>query len=176
MYPLNSKQLLAIMPRLPLRSADKYLPHIIQAMDEWLIDNTRRIAAFLAQLAHESCELRVWEEIATGRAYEGRLDLGNTIPGDGVRYKGRGPIQLTGRLNYRLAGQALQLDLEEHPERVLEPGVGFRVAGWYWYTHGLNRLADRGKFTSITRRINGGLNGMHSRLWYWGQAKQVLGV
>ncbi|MFL5320255.1 MAG: glycoside hydrolase family 19 protein, partial [Myxococcaceae bacterium] len=134
----------------------------------------KRKAAFLAQLAHESGQLQWWHEFASGAEYEGRRDLGNTHPGDGVRYKGRGPIQLTGRANYRSAGRALHLPLEAHPEMAVKPSVGFRVAVWFWTTHGLNALADKGKFTEITRRINGGFNGLSSRLAYYRRALKVL--
>src|SRR5215467_14480028 len=116
------------------------------------------------------------EEIASGAAYEGRRDLGNTQPGDGKRYKGRGPIQLTGRANYRRAGKALGLDLEKDPAKAADPAVGFRVAGWFWKTHGLNELADKGDFREITRRINGGYNGLASRQAFYKKAKEVLGV
>ncbi|MEW6735838.1 MAG: glycoside hydrolase family 19 protein, partial [Acidobacteriota bacterium] len=111
---------------------------------------------------------------ADGAAYEGRLDLGNIKPGDGRRYKGRGPIQLTGRSNYRAAGQALGIDLESNPERAADLDVGFRIAGWYWRTRGLNEFADQGNFDEITRRINGGLNGKASRDAYYKRALEVL--
>lgn len=90
----------------------RYCRPLNEAMSEFKINNSVRIAAFLAQIAVESGCLRYSEEIASGEAYEGRKDLGNTQKGDGVRYKGRGLIQLTGRHNYRKAGQALNLPLE----------------------------------------------------------------
>ncbi len=171
---LTMAQLRAIMPHLPEAKAKDYLPPLNAAMREFEINNPARRAAFLAQLAHESGELRYMEEIASGEAYEGRKDLGNTEPGDGKRFKGRGPIQLTGRSNYRRAGKALGLDLENHPTQAAEPKVGFRVAGWFWKTHDLNRLADEGDFKQITRRINGGYNGMESRIRYHERAVTVL--
>jgi putative chitinase len=168
------EQLRAIMSMLSDARARECLPHLNRALDEAQIDNRMRRAAFLAQLAHESGELKYFEEIADGNAYEGRADLGNTQPGDGRRYKGRGPIQLTGRSNYRAAGRALNLDLEGHPERVADVDVGFRVAGWYWTSRNLNPLADAGNFTEITRRINGGQNGQSSRERYYRRALDVL--
>ncbi len=171
---LTEKQLRAIMPHLPKAKAAKFLGPLNAAMKEYQINTRKRQAAFLAQLAHESGELRYMEEIASGEAYEGRKDLGNTKPGDGKRYKGRGPIQLTGRSNYRRAGKALGLDLEEHPEKVATPEVGTRVAGWFWKTHGLNELADKGDFKEITRRINGGYHGMPNRQLYYRRAQEVL--
>jgi len=143
-------------------------------MAEAHINTKQRKAMFLAQLAHESVELRYFEEIASGAEYEGRADLGNTHPGDGVRYKGRGPIQLTGRSNYRAAGRALHLPLEAHPKLAARPSVGFRTAGWFWTSRGLNSYADRGDFRGVTLRINGGYNGYDSRVRYYRRALQVL--
>jgi putative chitinase len=168
-------QLCAIMPRLKKDKAEQYLPLLNAAMAEVEINTPRRRAAFLAQLAHESAELRYFEEVASGEAYEGRKDLGNTQPGDGKRYKGRGPIQLTGRNNYRSAGKALGLDLEGTPQRAADPDVGFRVAGWFWKANKLNPLADAGNFDAITRRINGGYNGKADRDAYHQRALRLLG-
>ena len=171
---LNEKQLQAIMTRLSASRASECLPHLDAAMVEADILTPQRQAAFLAQLAHESGELRYFEELASGEAYEGRRDLGNTRPGDGMRYKGRGPIQLTGRDNYRTAGRALGLDLEAHPERAADVDVGFRVAAWFWTSRGLKPLADAGDFREITRRINGGFNGLAHREAYYRRALEVL--
>jgi predicted chitinase len=173
---LTAAQLRAVMPRLPAERVPLFLGPLNRAMAKHKIDNPARRAAFLAQLAHESGELKYMEEIASGEAYEGRKSLGNTQPGDGKRYKGRGPIQLTGRSNYRRAGATLGIDLENHPERAADPEVGCRVAGWFWETHGLNALADAGDFRQITRRINGGYNGLARREAYWARAKEALGV
>jgi putative chitinase len=156
----------------------EYLQNINDALVEGSINTCLRQAAFLAQLAHESGQLVYMEELASGEAYEGRKDLGNTQPGDGKRYKGRGPIQLTGRANYRAAGQALGLDLEGNPEQVKTPQVGFRVAVWFWTTRKLNDLADQGtleSFRQITKKINGGTNGQADREQYWAKAKNALG-
>ncbi len=171
---LNEKQLRDIMPRLSASRASECLPHLDAAMVEANILTPQRQAAFLAQLAHESGELRYFEELASGEAYEGRKDLGNTQPGDGVRYKGRGPIQLTGRSNYRAAGRALGLDLEANPQRAADIDVGFRVAAWFWTSRGLNALADAGDFREITRRINGGFNGLAHREAYYRRALELL--
>lgn len=167
-------QLHAIMPSLPMSKARQYLPFLNAAMAEAKINTRQRKAMFLAQIAHESVELRYFEEIASGAAYEGRTDLGNTHPGDGVRYKGRGPIQLTGRANYRAAGKALHLPLEAHPKMVATARVGFRTTAWFWSSHGLNQLADKGDFLGVTRRINGGTNGYDSRLRYYRRALKAL--
>ncbi|MDI1436389.1 peptidoglycan-binding protein [Polyangium sorediatum] len=167
-------ELRAIMPNLSAARARKCLPHLNKAMKEFAIDTKKRMAAFLAQLAHESGELVYFEELASGDAYEGRKDLGNTHPGDGRRYKGRGPIQITGRSNYRAAGKALGIDLQKRPKLAARIDVGFRVAGWFWKTRKLNALADRGNFKKITYRINGGYRGLARRTVYYRRALRVL--
>ncbi len=167
-------QLRRIMPNLSQAKAEQYLPHINRAMAEAGINTKQRQAAFLAQLAHESGQLRYMEEIASGAAYEGRRDLGNTQPGDGTRFKGRGPIQLTGRANYQAAGRDLGIDLVNNPQRAADPDVGFRVAAWYWNSRGLNQFADQGNFREVTRRINGGYNGLADRQAYYQRALSVL--
>jgi len=171
---VSLQQLRSIMPNLSQAKAEQYLPHLNRAMAEAGINTPMRKAAFLAQLAHESGEFRYMEEIASGAAYEGRKDLGNTQPGDGVRFKGRGPIQLTGRSNYRAAGQALGIDLENNPKRAADPDVGFRTAAWFWNSRNLNTYADAGNFREVTRRINGGYNGLASREAYYNRALNVL--
>ena len=128
-----------------------------------ILDNSLRLIHFLAQLAHESGNFKYMEEIASGAAYEGRKDLGNVNKGDGVRYKGRGPIQLTGRANYRRYGRQLGIDFENNPEIVALPSVGLLVACKFWSDNDLNVVADRDDVTTITRRINGGLNGFDDR-------------
>lgn len=165
-----------VMPHLSPLKAAVYAPALVKAMAEAEINTPLRIAAFIAQLAHESGELRYWEELADGKAYEGRKDLGNTQPGDGPRYKGRGPIQLTGRANYRAAGLALGLPLEDQPELAADIAVGFRVAGWFWKTRGLNALADAGDFVGITKKINGGTNGIQQRTDFYNRAQEALGI
>lgn len=171
---VTDDELRRIMPNCPIARRNEYLPFIQQAMQEFEVTSYLREAAFLAQLAHESGELRYMEELASGAAYEGRKDLGNTQPGDGKRYKGRGPIQLTGRSNYKKYGDLLGVDLINNPTVAATKEVGFRIAGQFWKLNGLNELADQQKFETITRRINGGLNGQSDRVKYYNRAKQVL--
>jgi predicted chitinase len=173
---LTARQLQAVMPNLPDDRAATFLKPLNEAMKEFDVNTPKRQAAFLAQIAHESGELKYMEEIASGAAYEGRKSLGNTEPGDGKRYKGRGPIQLTGRNNYRRAGMALKLDLEGTPKLAAQPDIGCRVAGWFWKAHGLNELADQGDFLQITKRVNGGTKGLERREAYYTRAKEALGV
>lgn len=173
---LTLDRLLKSMPQLKRERAEEMFPHLAAAAAEFEINTPLRLAAFLAQLAHESGEFRWMEEIASGEAYEGRKHLGNTEPGDGKRFKGRGPIQLTGRANYRTFGNLLGIDLEGNPQLAAQPSVGFRVAALYWKRRGLNPLADREDLREITRRINGGFNGMAERTRYYGLARAAFGL
>ncbi len=172
---VSLQQLKGVMPNLSDAKAREYLPHLNRAMSEANINTPRRQAAFLAQLAHESGEFRYMEEIASGAAYEGRRDLGNTQAGDGVRFKGRGPIQLTGRANYTAASRALGIDLVSNPSRAAQPDVAFRTAAWFWNSRNLNSHADAGNFDAVTYRVNGGYNGKASRDMYYRRALDVLG-
>jgi predicted chitinase len=184
---LTAEQLRSIMPRVSDRRTSEYLPFLNAAMAEFSIGTPARAAAFLAQLAHESGELRFMEEIwgptDAQRRYEPvtklSQDLGNTEVGDGKRFKGRGPIQLTGRANYRRFGDLLGVDLLAEPPRAARPDVAFRIAGLFWSRNGLNELADVATddtFKQITRRINGGTNGLAERQRFYAVARQSLGV
>lgn len=164
-----------IISRIDPRAKKPMASHINAAMLEADIVGIPRQAAFLAQVLHETGGFQWLEELASGAAYEGRSDLGNTEPGDGRKFKGRGLIMITGRANYKAAGGDLGLDLIGHPEMASEPATSARVAAWYWDRHGLNSLADAGKFDSITRKINGGLNGKAQRDALYARAKKVLG-
>jgi len=145
------------------------------AMSEFEINsNVERETHFLAQIAHESGGFNYVREIASGEAYEGRADLGNVEPGDGKRFRGRGLIQITGRANYAACGAALGLDLLADPELLESPANAARSAAWFWQSHGLNELADRGDTRAITKRINGGLNGYQDRLAYLALAQERL--
>jgi predicted chitinase len=181
---LTDTQLQRIMPSLTSAKRALVLPHLNRAMQAHGVDTLLRIAAFVAQLAHESGEFRWMEELwgptAAQRRYEppGTLAqrLGNTEVGDGRRFKGRGPIQITGRFNYRKYGELLGLDLLAEPERAATPEIGFTTAGLYWQSNGLNELADQREFVAITRRINGGSNGLAERQAYYERAQEVLGA
>lgn len=128
-----------------------------------ILTTPQRFAHFIAQVAHESGGFKYMEEIASGAAYEGRKDLGNVNKGDGVMFKGRGVIQLTGRANYRTYGQALGIDLERHPHIASTPSIGLLIGCKYWSDKDLNTLADADDIKTITRKINGGLNGFDDR-------------
>ena len=184
---LTTEQLQTIMPGLPAARRAQFFPFLTAAIAEFGIDAPTRTAAFLAQLAHESGQFKFMEEIwgptPAQRRYEPTTTLsttlGNTEVGDGRRFKGRGPIQITGRANYRRFGDLLGLSLVDHPDSAALPEVAFRVAGLFWSKKGLNELADRvtpEAFREITRRINGGFNGLPERERFYEAAKSALGV
>jgi predicted chitinase len=102
--------------------------------------------------------------------------LGNTQPGDGFRYRGRGPIQITGRANYKKYGDLLSVDLVGNPDLAAQPEYAFQTAGLFWRMRGLNELADAEDFTTITKRINGGLTGLAERRRHYEVAKKALGL
>lgn len=156
--------------------AETFAEPLTRTFAEFDIDTAQRQAAFLANIAHESGSLRYVLEIASGNAYEGRRDLGNTQPGDGVRFKGRGLPQITGRTNYLECGRALGLDLIAQPELLEQPMHAARAAGWFWKTKGLSKLADADQFGTLCRVWNGGYNGLDERIVHWIRIRKVLGI
>jgi len=178
-------QLLQILPGARL-GAGVFLPALNTAMSRFEIGQPKRVAAFLAQVGHESGELRYVRELGSD-AYLSKYDtgalavrLGNTpeADGDGQKYRGRGLIQITGRRNYLACSQALFGDerLLREPTLLEQPQWAAESAAWFWQSNGLNELADKDQFTTITRRINGGLNGLEDRLRLWARAKAAFCV
>ena len=220
--PITSQQLLQILLSAG-QVAGVFVPVLNAAMNRYQIVGQKRIAAFIAQVGHESGQLtrlvenlnysadglaNTWpnryaepdgkggyvkvlvkdrqrnkpnalglslagkpEQIANN-VYAGRM--GNTAPGDGWMYRGRGLIQLTGKTNYRLCGEALGLDLLAQPELLEKPQHACMAAAWFWGSNGLNSLADKGDLETITRRINGGLTGLADRQALYARALKVL--
>jgi putative chitinase len=172
-------QLISIAPSSKPR-ASVFLAPLNAAMKEFEIDaSPARIAAFLAQILHESGSLLYTEEIASGASYNGRKDLGNTHPGWGELYKGRGLIQITGYYNYTAVMMALGIDCVEHPEILKEPVNACRSAAWFWKDRNLSSLADQNTdeaFIKITKRVNGGTNGLQDRISFYHRAKEILNV
>ena len=175
--PITVQQLLQILPNAG-QIAGVFVPVLNTAMSRYQIVGSKRVAAFIAQIGHESGQLKyvkeIWGPTAAQMRYEGRSDLGNTRPGEGSKYRGRGLIQITGRANYKACGEALGLDLINHPELLEKPQHACMSAAWFWATKGLNTLADEGEFEIITRRINGGLNGLADRQMLYARAMKVL--
>lgn len=201
--PLTQQLLLQILPNAgPV--AGVFVPALNDAMARFKIDGPLRVAAFLAQIGHESGQLRTLVEnlnysaeglirtwpkrfnLVTASSvarkpeqianivYASRLGNGPAVTGDGWRYRGRGLIQITGWVNYQACGSALGLDLLTKPELLEQPVYAALSAAWFWSNDGLNELADAGQFEAITRRINGGLNGQPERLKLWAKASAAL--
>lgn len=175
--PITEQQLLQILPNAG-RQAGVFVPVLNTAMVRFQIVGAKRVAAFIAQVGHESGQLRwvreIWGPTAQQAGYEGRADLGNTVKGDGSKYRGRGLIQITGRANYAACGEALGLDLVNRPELLEQTQYAALSAAWFWSVNGLNTLADAGDLKGVTLRINGGLNGQADRQALYGKALKVL--
>ncbi len=175
---ITDDQIRAMFPNAGIR-LEPHLAYIGPALQAGDITTPQRIAAFLAQLAHESAEYRYMEEIADGSEYEGRADLGNVEPGDGVKFKGHGPIQITGRDAHRACGQALGIDLIDNPLLLTLPKYGTASAVWFWTKAkdcDLSLFADHDWFRLITRWVNGGYNGLVDRVAYWNRNRTILGL
>lgn len=178
---ITTQQLLQILPNASSR-AGVFVPALNAAMGRYGVVTKLRIAAFIAQIGHESGQLRYVRELG-GDKYLSKYDtgklaerLGNTpeADGDGQLYCGRGLIQITGRANYAECGEALGLDLISHPELLEQPPHAAMSAAWYWSSRGLNSLADKADFLAITKRINGGTNGLADRQALYDRALKVL--
>ena len=179
---IEYEQLRYIYSSCPKARLERFLPHLNSTAEEFEISTPQRLRMFLAQIGHESGQLRYVRELASGEAYEGRVNLGNTEPGDGVKYKGRGLIQITGRSNYALVALALGLPLLEKPELLEQDEPAARSAGWFWYKKNLNSFADMDAFDAVSDIINkgrvtraeGDTNGYADRLALYLRACEVL--
>ena len=178
---ITQQQLLQILPNAG-QAAGVFVPVLNTAMVRFQIIGTKRVAAFIAQIGHESGQFRYVRELGSDQ-YLSKYDtgslakrLGNTpeADGDGQKYRGRGLIQITGRANYITCGEALALDLVNHPELLEKPQHACMSAAWFWASGGLNTLADAGQFDKITQRINGGQNGAADRQALYARALKVL--
>ena len=174
---ITQQQLLQILPNAG-SVAGVFVPVLNAAMVHYQIIGPKRVAAFIAQIGHESGQLKyvkeIWGPTAAQVKYEGRKDLGNTVAGDGSKYRGRGLIQITGRANYMACGEGLGLDLIKQPELLEKPQHACMSAAWFWGTKGLSTLAEAGQFDKITQRINGGQNGAADRQALYARALKVL--
>jgi putative chitinase len=191
---ITSEILKKICPHIRKDAELMYPQRLNDALPKWEINTLPRVRMFIAQVAHESGSFRYTREIASGQAYEGRNDLGNIFPGDGVKFKGRGVIQVTGRSNYQSCSLALFGDnrLLLNPDILATPQYAIESACWYWKTRLLNDLCDKPedwekvilkdngltkrytKIQWITRKINGGLNGINEREEFYERAKKFL--
>ncbi|WP_428663021.1 hypothetical protein [Runella sp.] len=176
-HSVTTQQVQQVMPKASAKNVTQFVEAFNKVMDIYEINTTNRIAAFLAQVAYETGELYYLEEVGAnaGSAYEGRLDLGNTQPGDGIKYNGRGLFMLVGRSNYSTFSNPPKYDLVNHPELLRTVDVATDVACRYWQDRKLNKLADKEDLPSITKKIRGGTNGLQARSNYYFKAKQVFG-
>lgn len=172
---LTRDELLLIMPQAKTR-VDRFLPYFNKYMREYGVDTTLRMAHLLAQVAVESGELRYTEEIASGSQYEGRKDLGNTEKGDGIRFKGRGLIQITGRYNYRDISIDTGVDFLNHPQLLQQDEYAVLCVFWYWKKRQLNYYADSDNIMGVTKRINGGYTALSSRQKYLERGKKIFRI
>lgn len=175
---MDAPELMLAM-NIPLARAQKWAAPLTLAMDYGKINTRLRIAAFLAQIGHESGSLVYVKELGGPSyfaKYDGRKDLGNVQAGDGARFAGRGLIQVTGRANYAKASQALFGDdrLMNCPDLLEHPRWAAKSAAWFWASHNLNELADADRFTDLTKRINGGTNGIDDRRARYKYALAIL--
>lgn len=190
---ISKEQLKKIVPYISANALETFTPHLNALLPKYHINTPQRVAAFIAQVAHESGSFKYVREIASGKAYEGRKDLGNIYEGDGVKFKGRGLIQITGRSNYYACSIALFGDdrLLKNPDLLATPTYAVESACWYWSSRNLNDIADKPedwktfatirkvrkeytKFQWLTIKINGGLNGYEDRLQLYNRALTVL--
>jgi putative chitinase len=147
---------------------------INQVSEKYSINTTLRLCHFLAQVIHESGRFKYETELASGNEYEGRKDLGNVNPGDGATFRGRGFIQITGRGNYKAVSKALGFDFLSQPTMLANPPYDMLSAGWYWNSRSLNQYADQDDILTITKKINGGQNGLTQREYWLSKCKQIL--
>lgn len=145
-------------------------------LDAYEINTPLRLCHLMAQLAHESAHFQTTREYASGKAYEGRRDLGNTRPGDGPRYRGRGLIQITGRANAREYGDLLGQPFEDRPELMEQFPAALEVSLVYWQNRSINEPADEDNIRRVTKLINGGYNGLEDRERYLERAKGIWGA
>lgn len=203
MKQLTADILKAVMPNASALQCKEYATLINKYAPEFGLTSDIQMAHYLAQIAHESAQLHYTTEIASGKAYEGRKDLGNVHPGDGMLYKGRGLIQITGRANYKayndyLVGKGMQVDLLKTPELLARPLGATKSSLWFCQKHMVFQRAgkDTGRMTTvlvrdngvqkhvtvnealigITKVINGGYNGIDLRQIYLDRAKRALGL
>lgn len=181
--PITAQQLLQILPSAG-KQTGVFASALNLAMDRFQINTRLRMAAFIAQVGHESGQFRYARELG-GDQYLSKYDtgtlakrLGNTpeADGDGQKYRGRGLIQITGHDNYLACSKALFGDdrLLRTPELLEQAEWACKSAAWFWNSRNLNALADNGDFERITRRINGGLNGQDERVSFYRTALKVL--
>jgi putative chitinase len=181
MVPVDAQTMREVAPKYtgaPAASQAKIIAEagavLAATLERYDLTSRLRIAHFLGQTCHESAGYRTTQEFASGKAYEGRTDLGNTQKGDGPRYKGRGLLQLTGRANYADYGKVLGVDLVNNPTLAAQPALSLKIACEYWKRRNINADCDRDDVQAVTRKVNGGLNGLSDRIALTEKAKTAV--
>lgn len=181
MVPVDSQTMREVAPTFtgaPAASQAKIIAEVgavlAATLDSYNINTRLRIAHFLGQTCEELAGYRTTEEFASGKEYNGRADLGNTQPGDGPRFKGRGLLQITGRANYGTYGKALGFDLVNNPTLAAQPALSLKIACEYWKDRNINADCDRDDAQAVTRKVNGGLNGLSERIAFTQKAKTAV--
>ena len=160
--------------KIQMAKINLYQPLIEKYCIDYKINSKLRISTFISNLLVESGRFNYTKEIASGAAYEFRKDLGNTTKGDGIKFVGRGLIQITGKLNYQQLTKDFGIDFIKFPELLERPDNATRSACWFWYNHNLNAISDTGNFKKVVETINGGLNEYNERLWYYNQLLKIV--
>jgi putative chitinase len=178
---ITIQQLRACMPRATELNLGAFIVPLNDTCEKFNINTPKRIASFLAQLAHESGCLKYTLELASGKDYDtGKkaANLGNTpeADGDGQKYKGRGLIQITGLANYKALSKFFGMDFVSTPSLLCTPEWAAMSAGWFWNSKNINYFADLDRFKTVTKKINGGLNGYAERYAYWILARKAFGI
>lgn len=176
---MTPEELTAVVPDFPLARSRKWAAPLTMAMEAGGITERKAVAAFIAQTGHETLSYNYVKELGGPKyfaKYEGRKDLGNDKPGDGVKYPGRGLIQITGKTNTLAVSLALFGDdrLLKTPELLEQPEWACKSAVWFWNSRKLTPLASAGEFEKVTRKINGGVNGLDDRKLRYERALSVL--
>jgi len=173
---ITEAQIRRIMPKAKDENVKAFVESFNKYSEQFGITTKIRAVHYIAQVAHETAELRYQEEIASGLQYEGRKDLGNIYPGDGQRFKGRGYLQTTGRANYQAYADSgfCNGDLMSHPEWLAKQPGCQKASMFFWLKNNLNKYADQDDVRTVSKRINGGWNGLAQRMYYWRVAKRVF--
>ncbi|MCB1466660.1 MAG: peptidoglycan-binding protein [Rhizobiaceae bacterium] len=174
-----TKVLRAVAPRAKPAVIDEIAPYLDEMFSRYNIADKEEQAQFIAQCAHESASFTTLVEFGSDayfKRYEWRKDLGNVRRGDGLRYKGRGIFQLTGRANYLKYGRVIGVDLIKEPQKAAQGYYAVQLACIYWTDRHIGPLARAGNIKAVTKKINGGLNGFRDRQIYLARARKALGV
>lgn len=168
-FPLDPARI-ALALAVPVLHVERYWPPILECLESLAIAGRNSCVGVLATIRVECPPFEPIHEYGSAaylsRKYDGRTDLGDVHAGDGVKYAGRGFVQITGRLNYEHYGQLLGIHLVDNPDEALEPNCAAAILAAYWHERGIDRLAERQDWVAVRRAVNGGVNGLPEFLQY----------